>query len=193
MLAKRPLTDRGIAALKPAPAGKRRLHWDAIVPGLAVRVTDTGVKAFVLVKRFPGNPNPTARSIGKVGAITLEAARVQAREWLVEIAGGRDPARVAEARERDTLRAVCEEWWTRKAQGFRSAGAQRSRLDRLVWPELGSIPIRDIRKSDIVRLHDRVSDENGPVAANRVVELLSAIFSWHERVAMIFAVRLCVE
>jgi integrase len=28
-------------------------------------------------------------------------------------------------------------------------------------------------------LHDRVSDENGPIQANRVVELLGSIFSWH--------------
>jgi integrase len=179
MLAKRPLTDRGIAALKSAPPGKRKLYWDAVVPGLAVRITDTGVKAFVLVKRFPGNPNPTARSIGKVGAVTLEAARAQAREWLAQVAAGRDPAREAEARRRDTLQAVCEEWWQRKAQAYRSASAQRSRLERLIYPSVGSIPIREVRKSDIARLHDRVTDENGPVAANRAVELLTAILNWH--------------
>jgi Arm DNA-binding domain len=70
MLAKRPLTDRTIAALKPAP--KARLVWDAIVPGFAVRVGSTGAKSFLLVARF-GSPNPTARSLGKVGAITLAA------------------------------------------------------------------------------------------------------------------------
>jgi integrase len=170
---------RGIAALKSAPPGKRKLYWDAVVPGLAVRITDTGVKAFVLVKRFPGNPNPTARSIGKVGAVTLEAARAQAREWLAQVAAGRDPAREAEARRRDTLQAVCEEWWQRKAQAYRSASAQRSRLERLIYPSVGSIPIREVRKSDIARLHDRVTDENGPVAANRAVELLTAILNWH--------------
>ena len=66
-LAKRPLTDRSITALKPAPSGKRMLVWDAIVPGLAVRVTDRGAKSFVLVARFGGSVNPTARAIGKVG------------------------------------------------------------------------------------------------------------------------------
>jgi integrase len=180
MLAKRPLTDRSIAAIKAAGPGKRHLYWDAVVPGLAVRVTDTGVKAFVLVKRFPGNPNATARSIGKVGSVTLEAARTQAREWLAQVAAGRDPAEEAELRKRDTLRGVCEEWFQRKAKAYSSAPALRSRLERLVYPALGAIPIREVRKSDIVRLHDRVSDENGAVAANRVVELLTAIMNWHE-------------
>src|SRR6476646_10416222 len=49
MRAKKALTDRGIRALKSAPAGKRQLIWDAQVPGLGVRVTDTGAKTFVLV------------------------------------------------------------------------------------------------------------------------------------------------
>ena len=92
MLAKRPLTDRGIAALKPAPIGKRQLIWDALVPGLAVRVTDKGSKAFVLVGRFPGSKHPTARALGKVGAISLEDARHRAREWLGLLMKGLDPA-----------------------------------------------------------------------------------------------------
>jgi integrase len=75
---------------------------------------------------------------------------------------------------------VCEEWLQRKAKTYSSAPALRSRLERLVYPALGAIPIREIRKSDIVRLHDRISDENGAVAANRVVELLTAIMNWHE-------------
>jgi Arm DNA-binding domain len=81
VLAKKPLTDRAIAALKPAGLGKRSLLHDALVPGFAVRVTDTGAKSFVLVARF-GSKNPTPRAIGKVGAVTLEAARGVAREWL---------------------------------------------------------------------------------------------------------------
>jgi hypothetical protein len=34
------LTDRMIKALKPAALGTRSEHWDAIVPGLGIRVTD---------------------------------------------------------------------------------------------------------------------------------------------------------
>ena len=55
MLAKKPLTDRTIAAVKPALPGKRKLLWDAVVPGLALRVTDTGAKSLVLVTRYPGS------------------------------------------------------------------------------------------------------------------------------------------
>ena len=81
MKPKKPLTDRAILHLKPAPIGKRRIVWDAIVPGLGVRVTEKGVKTFVLVVRYPGSANPVPRSLGVYGAITLEAARGKARDW----------------------------------------------------------------------------------------------------------------
>jgi hypothetical protein len=35
------LTDRSLQALKPAPASRRVTVWDSLMPGLAVRVTDT--------------------------------------------------------------------------------------------------------------------------------------------------------
>lgn len=180
MLAKKPLTAKGIDALKPPPAGKRKLVYDALVPGLAVRVTDKRAKAFVLVSRFPGSPNATTRSLGLVGSLTLEAARIRAREWLALVAQGRDPSQVAAQAEANTVKAICEEWFARRGRDHRSAVQSRSRLDRLVYPSLGSMPIADIRRSDVVRLHDRVSEANGPIVANRVVTLLGAIFAWWE-------------
>jgi integrase len=180
MIPKRPLTPRGIEALKPAPEGKRKLVWDGVTSGLAVRVTDMGVKSFVLVRRFPGSSNPTARSLGRVGTISLEAARVRAREWLATLADGHDPAAVAAEAKANTVKAVCEEWWTKKAKDHRTAAAQRSRLERLVYPALGAMPITQVRRSDIWALHDRITEQNGPVIANRVVQMLRGIFAWKQ-------------
>ena len=92
MQAKKPLTDRAIRALPAAEKGKRRLLWDALVPGLAVRVTDKGQRSFVLITRYPGSLNPVPRAIGAVGAISLEDARTRARELHKLISAGIDPA-----------------------------------------------------------------------------------------------------
>ena len=106
MLAKKPLTDRAIAAAKPAQTGQRRLVWDGIVPGLALRVTDTGSKSLVLVTRYPGSRHPTARSLGTVGAISLAEARDTAREWLSQIRKGVDPQAQALERQGQTFTAM---------------------------------------------------------------------------------------
>jgi integrase len=177
MLAKRPLTDRTIATLKPA--SPYRLAWDAIVPGLAVRVTATGQKSFVLVTRYPGSANPTARALGKVGALTLEDARIKGREWLKLIGSGVDPIHAARAAERDTLNAICEEFLRRDGAKLRSVDWVRNTLERLVWPVLGSQPITAIRRSDIVRLLDKIEDERGPVMANRTLAVIGRIMNWH--------------
>lgn len=182
MLAKKPLTDRAIAALKPAPKGRRTLVWDAIVPGFAVRVTDKRQRSFVLVTRYPGSPNPTARAVGTVGAITLEDARAKAREWLRLISAGVDPAQEqakAEAAQRDTLRAVCEEYLGRDGAKLRTVEWRRAALDRIVYPVLGAKLIGQIKRSDIVGLLDQIEDERGPVMADRTLEIIRKVMNWH--------------
>lgn len=85
------LTDRTLKSVKPAPVGKRIDLMDAIVPGLGVRVNDKGGATFFLLSRFPGSTNPTRRTIGKYGRVTLAQAREQSRIWLEKISVGEDP------------------------------------------------------------------------------------------------------
>ena len=92
-MAKRNLTDRTLKALKAAKPGRRHEVWDGVVPGFGVRVTDKGRRTFILVARFSDSKHPTRRAIGVYGAITLEKARIKAREWLELVRGGTDPRR----------------------------------------------------------------------------------------------------
>jgi Arm DNA-binding domain len=99
------LTDKLLKSLKPAATDTRDDYWDAIVPGLGVRVTETGRASFVLMTRYPRNPkNPTRRALGEYGAITLDDARQKARKWLEWIKAGRDPADVEEQQRQAELR-----------------------------------------------------------------------------------------
>ena len=179
MQAKKPLTDRAIRALPPTAKGKRRLVWDAIVPGLAVRVTDRGQRSFVLVTRYPGSRHPAPRALGTVGAILLEDARSKAREWLKLISAGVDPAHAAADAAQNTLRAICEEYLARDGSKLRSVDRRRRDLGRLVYPILGARPIAEIRRSDIVRLLDKIEDENGPVMADRTLAALRRVMNYH--------------
>src|SRR5436190_11561621 len=99
MADKKALTDRGIKALKPAPAGKRKDYMDAVVPHFGVRVTDRGSKSYILIARFTRGSSPRRRTIADVGAMNLADARQKARAWLELIGKGIDPA-VAQERER---------------------------------------------------------------------------------------------
>jgi len=69
---KRNLTDRALKALPAARSGKHYDVMDAMVPGFGVRVSDTGRRTFILVKRFPGGRNPTRLALAEFGALSLE-------------------------------------------------------------------------------------------------------------------------
>jgi hypothetical protein len=86
------LSPKKIEHLKPAEEGKRYQMMDALVPGFGVRVTDKGVKTYILQTRFPGSSNPVRREIGKCGVFDLDEARNTARDWLKSIKQGIDPA-----------------------------------------------------------------------------------------------------
>ena len=52
------LTDRSLQALRPAPGGGRTIVWDALLPGMAVRVSGKGKRSFYAVSAAPGRRSP---------------------------------------------------------------------------------------------------------------------------------------
>jgi integrase len=172
---KRALTDKGIQALKASEAGQRKIVWDALVPNLGVRVSDKGHKSFVLVTRYPGQVNPASRSLGQYGKISLEEARKLARDWHSLIRQGRDPA----LERGETFAVIAEEYYAREGARLRTAKDQQARLARAVLPVLGARPIGEIRRSEIIRLLDRIEDTSGPEAAHHCLTLISKIMSWY--------------
>jgi hypothetical protein len=117
------LTDRAIKAMRASP--KAYDVHDAVVPGLTLNVLPSGLKRFVVLRRFPGAKHPTRRALGSYGGLTLEAARTKARRWLELIARGIDPAeqveqerRTRERARRTTFGAVVEDYITREVYGL---------------------------------------------------------------------------
>ena len=73
--------------------------WDTEVPGLAVRATLSGVKAYIFQSRIEGKtPRMT---IGDVRAWSIEEARDKARIWQIQIDEGKDPRQVIADKKAD--------------------------------------------------------------------------------------------
>jgi hypothetical protein len=94
------LTDRSLQALRPAPGGARAIVWDALLPGLAVRVSGKGKRSFYAVKRRAGAAQPSWVLLGHYPVTTLAEARAKAREALGALMEGHDPATLAETKRR---------------------------------------------------------------------------------------------
>jgi integrase len=116
------------------------------------------------------------------GVLGLEAARKRAKALLGEVAHDRDPLgerRAALARERDTFQTVADTYFAREGKKLRTVEARQRDLDRLVYPVMGARPIADIRRSDIVRLLDRIEDNQGPVMADLTLAYIRRVMNWH--------------
>ena len=171
------LTSKMVREAK-ANKGDRTIIWDTKTTGFGLQVTAAGHKSFVIQYRAKGR----SRRMAIDGVLNLEDARKRARALLGEVAHDRDPLeqrRSEVARERDTFRAVAESYFAREGKKLRTGDARRHALARLVYPVIGSRPIADIRRSDIVRLLDKIEDKSGPVMADRTLAYIRRVMNWH--------------
>jgi integrase len=180
------LTDRFIRSRRPAPVGRREEYQDAIVPGLALRVTDTGNKSFVLIARFPTHPkNPTRRAIGRYGAVSLEGARARARQWLDLIKRGVDPA-VEDARQAavtrrkqvNTFAAVAADFLDRHGRTLKKEGEARRIIEVEFVKRWGARPAADITPQDVSIAIRAIVARGAPYQAHNAFGYLRRLFSW---------------
>jgi integrase len=179
------LTDRALKALRPAAAGARYEIFDAVVPGLAVRVTATGSRSFVLVSRYPGSKHPTRRAIGEYGAVTLDQARAEARKWLALLQQGKDPkveqerARQAELRKQaHTFTNVAEEYIKSHASKKRTARVIARDIRKELIGRWGARPVADITREDVKTLIKDIADRPAPYMAHLVLAYSKSLFNW---------------
>src|SRR5262249_11188449 len=62
---------------------------------------------------------------------------------------------------------------------LRTVDQRVSTLRRLVYPVIGDRPISEVRRSEIVRLLDRIEDGSGQRTADATLSVLRRIFSQH--------------
>ena len=185
-MARRTLTDRLVKSESVIPASGRKDYHDAIVPGLALRVTSAGHRSFVLVARYPKNPkNPTRRALGDYGEITLEQARDKAREWLALIRKGMDP-KIQAARDRaatqraqqTTFGHVAEEFLTRHAATLAHAIPARRIIEAEFTKRWRDRPITDILPEECAAAIRAIVKRGTPYQAHSAHEWLRRLFNW---------------
>jgi hypothetical protein len=162
-----------------ADSGKdRTIFWDTAIPGFGLMVTAGGHRSYVVQYRAAG----TSRRIHFKGVIKLDAARREAKKLIGTVAQGRDPLverRNAAASATNTLKAIATEYFDREGGNIRTMAGRRATLERLVFPQLGARQIGSIRRTNVVRLLDRIEDEKGPAMADQVLAYLRRLFTWH--------------
>lgn len=180
------LTDRFIRSRKAAAPGRRDEYLDAILPGLALRVTDRGNKSFALIARYPLKPkNPTRRSLGTYGELTLEEARERGREWLSLIRRGTDPA-IEEERRRaavrldqaNTFEAVSDVFLDRYAAKLAKAGEARAIFRKEFVPRWQNRLVTEITPKEAAEAIRAIAERGAPYQAYNAFGWLRRLYNW---------------
>ena len=166
------LTDRFVQNAKSREGQSE--YFDDTTRGLALRVSK-GAKAWCF--HYTTSGTRKRLTLGTYPATTLSKARTLATEARGLLEAGEDPRTITAAAE--SLKAICEEYLSREGSKLRTAQERQKTFNRLVYPTLGTMKIDAIRRTDIVRLLDKIEDERGPVMADKTLALLSKVFSWH--------------
>ena len=158
--------------------------WDSDVRGFGCRRQRRD--AFYIVKYRDLEGRQRLVTIGRHGSGEWMPDR--ARKEAIRIKGlvrdGRDPAVTRDGAKRvPTLAEFAHRYlaeYSAAHHKLRTRLDHDSRLDRQILPALGTLKLTDIGRADVARFH--ASLRAAPVAANRAVDLLSAIMGWAERV-----------
>ena len=159
----------------------REFYWDASMPGFGLMVTANGARSYVLQYR---NADGVSRRMTINGGRTLAAARREAKRRLGEVAGGRDPLadkQTQRAARADTLRRIVEDEYLADddVKKLRTAGEKRGTFERYIFPTLGTRPVTEIKRSEIVRMLRHVKQKHGAGAADMAFKVLSRFFTWY--------------
>ena len=169
------LTDRFCAKARSTEGQPQTDYFDTAVPGLALRVSASGRKSWTYMFTWSGQRKRL--TLGTYPATELAPARQRALAARSDLESGHDPR--ASALAPLTLLSVCEEWFAREGSALRTGPERHATLARLVYPNLGDRPLSEIRRSDIVRVLDRVADECGASMADHVLAYLRRVLTWH--------------
>ena len=170
------LTDRMVAALDPGAT--RTDYWDALVPGLVLRVS-TDRRAWCAVYRLRGRKDRL--TFGTYPVIGVYDARQRATEILKQAQLGEDPK--AEEVTADTLPL------SEVARRFREhafpdlAASTRKEWGRLIdveiLPTLGTLEASDVKaaRRRIREVTDAIK-QRSPYTANRSWEIVRRLIGW---------------
>lgn len=153
------ITKRSVDAL--ISSGQHDILWDDSIKGFGAKRTKAGAVSYVLQFRMGGRESKTRRyTIGSHGSPwTPATARAEAERLAILIAQGIDPGEAERQRRRESVDLAFDNYSDRFAEACVGEGWRRlvkRSLELHVKPVLGSKPLPNLTRIDIVAVFDRM-------------------------------------
>lgn len=197
------LTAKAVQSAKADPS-KRVEVWDALCPGLCLRITPQGAKTWVVRYRTKDGRQPRM-SLGPAGSGEgdLQKARDRATEIRRIARDGGDPAaakraEAVEARAQTirTMQDLVDEYFklttegkyraTKRGKKAATIAAEKRLWDFRLKADLGKRQVEAVKRADVRGLLEGIAD-TAPIQSNRALALLRGIFNFavtRERLAV---------
>jgi integrase len=173
------LTDRALRGMKPKRDRSQREVFDADARGLSARCSTLGGVSFCFTYTSPITKKRRRMTIGTYPACPLADARLEALALRRMVETGRDPIDEAAAEAaRTTVAQLADRYLVAIEKTHRGHSKVRRSIERDVLPAIGPRAAEAIRRRDVIAILDTIAKRGAPVHANRVRNMLSAMWSW---------------
>lgn len=170
-----PLTDKEVSKAKPDP-NKEVTKFDG--GGLYLLITPSGGKLWRLKYRFAGKEKLI--SLGSYPEISIADAREARAEAKKLIANGVDPYELRKTNQAlnkeiiaNSFESIAREWHLKYSSGGKWSPAHAAdvmhRLEKDIFPPIGSRPISEIKATELLETLERVVDRGANDTAHRLL------------------------
>ncbi|MEZ0282614.1 tyrosine-type recombinase/integrase [Methyloceanibacter sp.] len=172
------LTDTTIHKLA-APDKGNRIYFDTLLAGFGLRVTANDARVFVLDYRSRADRRQRRLTIGNIETWSTATARERARKLKREVDAGKDPlGEIEQERAAPTINDLIDRYVAEHLPRKRPRSRiEDERLLPIIRDALGREKVASVTYTHIDRLHRTVTEDRGPFRANRVLAVLSKMFS----------------
>ena len=178
------ITKRFVDAAEPR--AERWIAWDDELAGFGLAVMPSGVKSYLVRYRTTETQRDRRLTLGRHGVLTPDQARVMAREILVGVVKGGDPA--GDRREK-RKGATMSELFARYLEEHvaihctpKTAVEVRRLVEKHLVPAVGALKVESFTNQDARRVH--FSMRATPGSANRTLAALSKALALAEEWGM---------
>jgi Arm DNA-binding domain len=190
-MTKRVRLSDAIVARLPFTANGQLIVRDEELPGFFVligRRTKTYSIQGTLPKRH-GRRQTLRLAIGRHDdpGMNARAARARAREWLGRIARGENPSEPKRGNQGPSLREAWGQYQQRLRKREREDSTiadYRDNIERVLKDWL-DVPLMEIGRDPrlVIDLHEKLTKQRGPYAANRAMRVLRAVYNHAQKYA----------
>ena len=155
--------------------GKRYDVRDENLPGLLIRVSNSGKKVWYILKRVDGRMRRIR--VGAYPLLSLADARQAGRKMLVEIETGAYTAARANKPAVKNLAMVIDDYVTLYSKP-RNRDWKRVAAILQKFSAIFDQPIDTITRADVVSQLDKIVENGTPIRANRAAAAIKTVMNW---------------